>query len=94
MPDSAAAYCGESLVRLKPGLRSGDVRIKTSKFIRQHYPNAIWFANFISERHILALSTIRADRLEASLKAQGNRNRHQIHDHQAEERQQNPRLVP
>ena len=94
MPASAAAYCGERLVRLKPVLRSGDVRMKISKFIRQYYPNAIRFANFILERHTLTLSLIRADCLEAPLKTQGNRNRHQIHDHQAEQRQQNPRLVP
>jgi hypothetical protein len=49
MPAGAAAYCRESLVRLKPGLQINDVRIKISTFIRRfhatgcgrHYPGLL-----------------------------------------------------
>jgi hypothetical protein len=38
VPAGAGAYCRERLIRLQPGLRSGDVRIKNSNFISREFP--------------------------------------------------------
>jgi hypothetical protein len=35
MPAEAAVYCRERLIRLKPGLLSGNIWIKKSNFIRR-----------------------------------------------------------